>query len=176
MTGRCQCGCGGLTRIATGNDARYGSVKGQPRRFIKGHDKRSPSGRRLTTQGYVAVYIPGHPRATKGFVLEHVVMAERAVGRPLPIGAIVHHVNDNKQDNRRDNFAVLENHAEHRNLHVRRAVLRAGGNPWTQRVCCYCKVPKDFAAFYKPKDRARTSECKECARSRALSRHHGRTA
>lgn len=176
MTGLCQCGCGVTTRIAGQTDPRYGSVKGQPRRFIKGHDKRSLSGHRITTQGYVAVYLPGHPRATKGFVLQHVVMVERVLGRPLPGSAIVHHVNDNKQDNRSDNFAVLENHAEHRNLHHRRAVLRAGGNPWAQRVCCYCHTPKDFSAFYQPKDRAFSAACRECARARALQNQRRRSA
>lgn len=35
--GRCQCGCGQATRIARRSDPRSGDVKGQPRRFLRGH-------------------------------------------------------------------------------------------------------------------------------------------
>src|ERR1700726_4013859 len=38
--GTCLCGCGQKTRIATRNDYRDGSVKGQPVRFIRGHHRR----------------------------------------------------------------------------------------------------------------------------------------
>jgi hypothetical protein len=36
----CECGCGQPTRIAKENDPRYGRVKGQPQRFLKGHARR----------------------------------------------------------------------------------------------------------------------------------------
>jgi hypothetical protein len=36
--GLCQCGCGLLTKIAPRNDLRQGWVKGQPHRFISGHN------------------------------------------------------------------------------------------------------------------------------------------
>jgi hypothetical protein len=35
--GLCECGCGGMTRIASRNHAKYGWVKGEPMRFIRGH-------------------------------------------------------------------------------------------------------------------------------------------
>jgi hypothetical protein len=38
----CECGCGGITAIAKQTNARYGHVKGQPRRFRKGHNTRRP--------------------------------------------------------------------------------------------------------------------------------------
>lgn len=38
--GYCQCGCGGKTRLARATDPRYGHVKGQPVRFLKGHHRR----------------------------------------------------------------------------------------------------------------------------------------
>jgi hypothetical protein len=34
----CDCGCGQPTKIATKTDARWRSVKGQPRRYINGHN------------------------------------------------------------------------------------------------------------------------------------------
>jgi hypothetical protein len=33
----CECGCGQATTVATKNDRRNGSVRGQPRRFVRGH-------------------------------------------------------------------------------------------------------------------------------------------
>lgn len=38
--GRCNCGCGAPTAIATRNDRLHGSVKGVPRRYIAGHSLR----------------------------------------------------------------------------------------------------------------------------------------
>lgn len=38
--GLCECGCGKQTRIAKTNNKRWGHVKGQPVRFIKGHHTR----------------------------------------------------------------------------------------------------------------------------------------
>lgn len=37
--GFCQCGCKRRTHIATRNDPRWGFIKGQPVRFLKGHHK-----------------------------------------------------------------------------------------------------------------------------------------
>lgn len=39
--GLCGCGCGQRTLIAKETDARYGRIKGQPQRFIHGHNGRS---------------------------------------------------------------------------------------------------------------------------------------
>jgi len=37
MTGLCECGCGQATTVATKTDRARGWVKGQPKRFIRGH-------------------------------------------------------------------------------------------------------------------------------------------
>jgi hypothetical protein len=37
--GLCQCGCGRPTKLATKNSAKYGWVKGEPRRFLQGHNQ-----------------------------------------------------------------------------------------------------------------------------------------
>ena len=38
--GWCQCGCGGRTKLAPYTNAKRGWVKGEPLRFIHGHNKR----------------------------------------------------------------------------------------------------------------------------------------
>ena len=40
--GKCQCGCGGDTKISPATVARWGYVKGVPRHFIWGHHNRLP--------------------------------------------------------------------------------------------------------------------------------------
>lgn len=42
MTGLCECGCGAPTRIATRAESRWGTRRGEPRRFVKGHATRTP--------------------------------------------------------------------------------------------------------------------------------------
>lgn len=40
--GLCQCGCGKRTSIATASDKKRGRVKGEPLRFVLGHNRRNP--------------------------------------------------------------------------------------------------------------------------------------
>jgi len=69
-------------------------------------------GRRVSTQGYVMIYAPDHPRATSnGYVFEHVLVAERHHGA-VPPTAVVHHRNGCRTDNRPENLQVMTR-AEH---------------------------------------------------------------
>lgn len=77
----------------------------------------------------------------RGGQLKHTVVAEKALGKPLPKGAIVHHVNGDGLDNRHANLVICQDTKYHALLHVRTRVLRAGGNPNTDRVCVMCCQP-----------------------------------
>lgn len=44
--GLCECGCGQATRVAEYNDASHGYVRGEPLRFVRGHNRLT--GKRIT--------------------------------------------------------------------------------------------------------------------------------
>jgi hypothetical protein len=72
-------------------------------------------GRRINHQGYVLVYCPNHPYADRqGLVREHRLVMERHLGRYLWPEEVVHHENDNPQDNRIENLKIFANNAEHK--------------------------------------------------------------
>lgn len=77
-------------------------------------------------------------RLTTNDKYEHILIAERALGKPLPKGAEVHHVNEDKRNNRPSNLVICQDRAYHALLHRRARVLRASGNPNTQRICYRC--------------------------------------
>jgi hypothetical protein len=67
--------------------------------------------------GYVLLKMPEHHRANKiGYVPEHVVVAEKTIGRPLARDEVVHHINHIRDDNRPENLQVMTDR-EHRSLH-----------------------------------------------------------
>lgn len=78
--------------------------------------------------------------------MEHVLIAERAMGKPLPAKAEVHHVDESKGNNVPSNLVICQDHAYHRLLHVRMRALDACGNAnW--RKCTFCKRYDDPAAM-----------------------------
>ena len=84
-------------------------------------------GRRIDSNGYMEIYMPGHPSAmATGYVHEHVLVAEMKHGGPLPEGAVVHHDDENRTNNDPENIIILYGgHSEHMALHqARRKAIR----------------------------------------------------
>lgn len=119
--------------------------------------------------GYARVLVPGHPKASNsGYVYEHIVVAERALGHLLPPLAEVHHVNEVRDDNRPRNLVICQDKAYHKLLHARARRLRELGSVLLRR-CPDCDTTKPLDAF--PKNRTnwdgRHHYCKPCSSVRS---------
>lgn len=119
---------------------------------------------------YKVMYRPSHQKATKsGCVRIHVLRAEYALGRPLPVCVQIHHVDGVSTNNSNANHEICENAAYHKLLHVRGKVVAAGGNPNTQALCGDCQSVKDFSAFNRMASRKANglqSVCRVCQQAR----------
>jgi HNH endonuclease len=130
----CACGCG----QSLSKHDKYG----RPRTVILGHQIRKPGhrmkmvdslprgdihynwkgGKTVNSQGYVMVKAPWHPRAIAAEryrVREHILVMEQHLGRYLLPGEEVHHINENKQDNRIENLQLTKT-GEHRRMHTKK--------------------------------------------------------
>lgn len=68
----------------------------------------------INSQGYKLIRVPGHPHAQKsGYIREHRIVMEKHLGRYLLPTEDVHHINENKLDNRIENLELLESRSEH---------------------------------------------------------------
>lgn len=103
---------------------------------------------RSTKGKYIAIYLPGHPKATSsGYVYEHVKIAEMALGHHLPAKAVIHHFDGNVKNNKNSNLIICEDMAYHELLHCRQRVLKLGGDPNTDKICCMCQEIKPKSLF-----------------------------
>ena len=70
-------------------------------------------GRTVDKTGYVRLHKPDHPRARRGYVLEHRLVMERRLGRFLEPGEVVHHRNGVRDDNRDENLELFASNGPH---------------------------------------------------------------
>ncbi len=100
-------------------------------------------GRHITQNGYVRVTEGGTNES------EHVLTAERALGRKLVFPEQVHHVDLFRRNNKNENLVICPDTSYHKLLHRRTAALNATGHAdWLK-----CKMCKQWGApdtmFYR---------------------------
>jgi len=79
-------------------------------------------GGKIIVGGYIYVYSPNHPNATKDkYVCEHRLIMEKCLGRFLHPKEVIHHKNGNKQDNRIENLDLFYSAGKHAvKCHIKR--------------------------------------------------------
>ena len=123
--------------------------------FKAGHGPAWKGGTKRTAGGYILRWARG-----RGYVREHRLVVEEAIGRPLRPDEIVHHINGVRDDNRPENLQ-LTSRTEHQNdLHP---MPRNGygqfdqrGRPWKRKTTnpCSCgcgataRPGRRFLAFH----------------------------
>jgi hypothetical protein len=89
--------------------------------------------------GYKLVEAPKDRRSESySGIAEHTLVAERSLGKRLPAGAQVHHVDEDRKNNKPANLVVCQDQTYHKLLHRRMVALRECGHAdW--RRCGICK-------------------------------------
>lgn len=88
------CSCGKIISGKSTSCIRCHNIKNNKKITFKDGQLAS-----YTKKGYVLVKMSDHPRASNGFIFEHILVMEKFLGRYLEKGENVHHKNGIKDDN-----------------------------------------------------------------------------
>jgi hypothetical protein len=149
----CECGCGLPAPLSRHTNAKRGWRRGEPRRFIFGHYRPE----RKSASYYKQIGRNG---------LLHRLRAEKALGHPLPVGAIVHHADGSRDDDAP--LVICPDDGYHLALHARMRIQAAGGHPWNDKICARCQKAKPLDSFAKSSGQwaGRFAYCRECNKER----------
>lgn len=149
--GYCHCGCGQKTNIATCSNKRDKKIKGSPLLFIHGHNNKgivarrgeeSPSwrGGEITLDGRSYRYDTNRStNKSREYSANSRLIVEEILGKTLPPKCVVHHIDENRTNDKPENFVVCEDRAYHKFIHIRTKALHESGNP-NFRKCTFCKT------------------------------------
>lgn len=99
--------------------------------------------------GTGAINANGYVVVTRNYKQQyrHIEIAERALGKPLPLGAQVHHVDYDESNNNSSNLVICQDQKYHRLLHRRTDAFNACGNP-NFIICRHCREYDDPSAMF----------------------------
>lgn len=99
------------------------------------------NGGKTILNGYIAIYMPEHIRAfDNGCVYEHIIVAEKMIGRKLLPEEVVHHKDKNRKNNSEDNLMVFATESDHIAYH-------GGGTIVLQENGAYKTISKYVVAY-----------------------------
>lgn len=112
----------------------------------------------LGLNGYRMVFEPGHPRSVRsggycGYVYEHILVAEKFLGRPMLENEVCHHLDGNRSNNRIENVIVLLRN-QHNKLHE-----------WLKRGAPRVKAPGEKGMNSGKSKAVDPSYCESCGRT-----------
>ena len=123
----------------------------------------------ILRSGYKYIHTPEHPNSGKqGYVAEHRLVMESHIGRLLTRKEVVHHIDENRQNNSIENLELIVSAGVHVYTYHRSPKFTSKGRkpvngyqkgmiPWnkgTKRVCAKCGGKKAFYA----------KQCIECSK------------
>lgn len=121
-------------------------------------------GRIVHCKGYIHVWTPD-----RGYVFEHVLKCEKALGKPIPAGAEPHHVDGNKGNNENANLVLCQDRAYHQLIELRTRAYRACGHAdWLK--CWVCQKWDDPVNMFVRKNRP-AAHHRECFNKRERDRY-----
>lgn len=113
-------------------------------------NKTLSQGKTMHSSGYILVYLPDHPFATKrGYVMEHRLVMEKHIGRFLTSEEVVHHINNIRTDNRIENLQLIQSNTIHL-MHHQREFKK---NVLDKRKCAVCGTNKTYRQPMHRKDK-----------------------
>ena len=158
-------------RITCGRKCRD-RYTARPKRFDSWRDKKAL----LTVKGRMMITWRNNGITYKKY--EHVAVAEAALGRTLPPGAEVHHVDGDPTNNAPSNLVICQDHKYHSLLHARANQVSRGAVIGETKYCSYCRTVKPRVQFYPDPRmwdglRGHCSGCVKSQNNASYSRRNG---
>jgi hypothetical protein len=116
----CECSCGNK-KVVRNSDLTSGDTKScgclnleEMRKRMTGDNHYNWKNGNITRSGYAICLFPEHPRADdRGYVLEHLLVAEGERGAQLEKNAVIHHIDGNRKNNDPKNLFIFRSNGAH---------------------------------------------------------------